>query len=184
MCGSIIIIIIITTTTTAENNLQMKNENMIRWSWNDVARDKRWMRNYYCLFLWSHPKFTAMEFRFRFVAIKFVFKKQKLKMKKTTYRLGFGRTILWLTFVMQTGLKAPVKCSAIGRWMIIQFRARRIQAVLVPAGCDWLALVCIRNRLTDLIINGLRFKVDMRFVKHSNFVSVLSITCISNGDWA
>lgn len=28
-----------------------------------------------------------------------------------TYRLGFGRTILWLTLVMQTGLRAPAKCS-------------------------------------------------------------------------
>lgn len=29
----------------------------------------------------------------------------------STYRLGFGRTILWLTLVMQTGLRAPAKCS-------------------------------------------------------------------------
>lgn len=28
-----------------------------------------------------------------------------------TYRRGFGRTILWLTLVIQTGLNAPAKCS-------------------------------------------------------------------------
>lgn len=58
--------------------------------------------------------------------------------RNNTYRLGFGRTILWLTLEIQTGLKAPAKCStpAIGNCGDASFPLFLLLTEFVAAAMD------------------------------------------------
>lgn len=92
-----------------------------------------------------------------------------------TYRRGFGRTILWLTFVIQTGLKAPAKCSTPAIKSAISFLPFLSRDMNLIDG-----LLCLKDLLlvaTIMIIyteNCARFNTftGLSIVKHSKVLRI------------